>query len=367
LSCFAFSAPPFPPPPPPPPPPPALWLGLGAVLLALGAYVVAAARSRFTLRGDALVLEEPFVTRRLRRGDIAGRRLIPLQHGMTALDLLPARPRDKKIRIGNLYRRDAALDAWLEPIPDLDRQDREAAEAELQRTLAEAAPGDAGARSLRSARLAARVLFHATWIACAWAFFRPEPYAAAMATLALLPVAALAVALRWRGIVRVDERRNDPRPNVALALIAPGAILALRCIRDLKLVEYAPALVAAAVAAVALAALAALADPSLRARKPMVALFAALLLMWGYGAVVQADVLLDRASPESFTVEVVGKSVTHGKTTSWNLRLAPWGPCAEAESVEVTEDQYDAVREGDVVETLLRPGALGIRWYVVRL
>jgi hypothetical protein len=112
-------------------------------------------------------------------------------------------------------------------------------------------------------------------------------------------------------------------------------------------------------------ALLAASDPALRRRVPALALLVALVAAYPWALLAQANALLDRSPRETFRVTVVGKHVSTGKHTSYELRLAPWGPVEEEEDADVGRATYEAVAVGDAVCALLRGGALGVRWYVV--
>lgn len=79
-----------------------------------------------------------------------------------------------------------------------------------------------------SASAAVRVLTIATGLAALWGFIYPRPYGWLIAVLAALPVVALAVTWIFRGSIQVDGEDTDARPNIAVVLLAPAVILALR-------------------------------------------------------------------------------------------------------------------------------------------
>jgi len=55
--------------------------------------------------------------------------------------------------------------------------------------------------------------------------------------------------------------------------------------------------------------------------------------------------------------------VAHGKSTSYYLRLSPWGQFTKEHEFSVNRSFFNDVRRGDSVNILLSPGALDIPWY----
>jgi hypothetical protein len=345
--------------------PPALAL-IPLAFVALGAYLVAAVRvARVVLYEDAIELVELGKgKRRLRRDEIAGRRIVPMQYGQAQLVLELRGAGRKPVKAHWVHETDVVLETWLAALPDLDAEERARAEAELMRSAALGANEAERAQALTRARRVAKVLSGVAIAASVWGWLYPRPYPAAVATLAVLPLVALVVLLLGRGRYGFDSGRTDPRPSVAAAVFGPGMVLGLRAILDVQVLDWKPLLAGAAVGGVVLVAAIAAAERKAR-RLWLLALLAPLLSFYPWGGLSLANALLDHGEPEVFRVVVRAKHVSSGKHTSYELTLDPWGPVAEAGSVDVGRAVYDAVPIGGEVCLALRPGALGVRWYFV--
>ncbi|ABC80122.1 hypothetical protein [Anaeromyxobacter dehalogenans] len=347
--------------------PPGLLVAVALGFGALSAYLVAVARvERLLLHADGVeVIAVGRAPRRLRTDQIAGRRTIPLQYGMEKLVLERRERGAKPLSLTFQFERDAALDAWLASIPDLDAADRAGAEAALLAS-AELGADEAARRSAlaRSHQLARALKGVAIGVA-GWGLLFPRPYPVVIAALAAIPLATIALVVAGRGRYAVEERRNEVRPGVGVPVFAPGVVLMLRALLDYQVVDVSPMLAWTGAGAVALTALLVRGDAALRRRWFVPVLIVALVAPYPWGALNAADVLLDRAPAEVHEVPVLHKHVSSGKHTSYDLRLPPWGPIAEAQEVDVGRELYGAVEVGDVVCAHLRPGALGARWFVV--
>jgi hypothetical protein len=86
---------------------------------------------------------------------------------------------------------------------------------------------------------------------------------------------------------------------------------------------------------------------------------------YGFGAATSADAWLDRSAPAKFRPAVLGKHVSGGRYRSYDLLLAPWGPRAGAENVQVPPAVYSQAHVGQQICVSLRGGALGSNWYTV--
>jgi len=345
----------------------AVMVAIGVLFAALGLYlVVDALVSRVTLTLDEITVHDLMPTRRLRRDEIAGRRLLRAQ-SMNILVLEPRRPGTRRLKLPFIVEIDQVLAAWLDALPDLDARDQARSEAEV---LALRAPGRTEEQQrewLERARRTARWGNLTAVAAALWGFFFPRPYAAAMLVLAVLPWAAVLAVARSRGLLAVDERRNEARPNVAAPMLLPGFVLMLRAVMDLQLVSGRGAVAPAVLGAAALTTAALASDAALRKRAWIALVFLLLFAAWGYGASVEANALLDRGPAQLFETRVLGKTVSRGKTTTYALRLAPWGPRTEADDAEVPRIVFENVREGDAVVVRMKPGALGLPWFRVVL
>jgi hypothetical protein len=80
---------------------------------------------------------------------------------------------------------------------------------------------------------------------------------------------------------------------------------------------------------------------------------------------VQANALLDDAAPEEFEAQITDKHISTGKSTTYYLTLAPWGPRTEAEDITVTQDFYEQASVGETIPLLLYPGALEVPYLIV--
>ena len=87
--------------------------------------------------------------------------------------------------------------------------------------------------------------------------------------------------------------------------------------------------------------------------------------VYGYGAMILADTRLDHADGQAFQSEVVRRYIGGGRSTTYHLVLAPWGPVASQDNATVTRALYDRTQEGQTVCVALHPGLLRMPWRTI--
>ena len=88
-------------------------------------------------------------------------------------------------------------------------------------------------------------------------------------------------------------------------------------------------------------------------------------LIYGFGGTMDVNCAFDGSVPQMYTAAVVGHRVSRGKSTSYLLRLGPWGPSKEEEEVQVRSGFYHSTAVGDTVVVKFGEGLLDIPWFVV--
>jgi hypothetical protein len=346
-----------------------LWVSFVLAGVALfGLYLIGGAlRYRIVLTTGAIEERGLLRVRRMARADIAGRRLLTVQYGQKLIVLCPRAPGAKQLKIARTgLRTDAAFDAWIASLPDLDAEEARAFEAqvaadpELGQT-----PGERLER-LAAARKVAKGVNAVTYALLVWGWFYPHPYALPLLAAAVLPWVAIGLTAKSGGLYRLDTSRSDPRPNLSVAVVTPGFMLLMRAMNDVGVLDYPRALAYAAVAAVVLTWAAFKSDAGLRSRPASALLLLAVLCPYGFGVTVLGDSQLDHRPARDYRVEVLTRHVSRGsRSTTYHLLLDRWGPRANPNDVTVPRQLYEAAQPGSYVCVHQGPGLLDIPWFVV--
>jgi hypothetical protein len=339
---------------------------LSFLFLLLGAYLISAVlTSRLILGPDFIQVKDFLTSKLLRRTDIAGYRILPTQH-ISTLVFQPKDAQQKKLNIPLYFRSDQAFAEWFLDIPNLDREDLSQSMAQLEAVVARDTPGiDATEERIAAAYRTVKNLNWAAGIASVWAWIYPNPYPLAMLAVGAPPIIAVVLLARSHGLYQIEGRRNDARPSLAFAFIFPSCALAYRAIQDLHFLEWKPLVLATLALAALLSIFLAQSDPHFHNRG--VAAISTFFIgsMFCYGAIAHFNVLADRSAPATYQTQVLGKRADDGRTTTYYLRVAPWGPRHGSDEIEVSRTLYGAISPGQNVSIRLYSGALHLPWFSV--
>ncbi len=220
---------------------------------------------------------------------------------------------------------------------------------------------------LDQAKTVAKVLNGISIAAMVWGLFFPRPNDVMIALLACLPLIAIVMLAPSKGLYHMGGLRSDRRPSLGPAFLGCGLVLFLRALQDINLhpLYWVTAITSAILVGGVLTLIVVGADP--RTREGTWALVLVGASIYSYGAIAEADTLLDRSAPRITEVLVVSKhsSSSARGSTSWYLRVGKWGPFLEPNDVSVPGPFYQSVSSGQTVCIKLYSGALNIPWYFV--
>ncbi len=341
-------------------------LGFAAYLLAL------TFRPRIVIDGASIQVRGAFTDRSATLSQIAGIRARPSRYGACKQLLLKDGGRPIILRPG--FKVDDDYRDWIAQVPDLDRRDRDAllvqiaAREDLGATPAERLGALARARRLNIALLvlvaaaaAGFDLTSAKWGSAPWG---SAPWAGPCAVaLALAPLATAWLCWRRPLFFAVFKRRQDPRAETSYGLLiaAFALIVPMGEFHLLSLQPLLPGMLL--LGAITVAAYYRHARNGYGNR--VVFAIAVLAALYAYGALTMLDVCLDASAADHYSTTVTGNHIGHGRSTSYYLRLAPWGPVPIAQDVSVSASLYHAAAPGDTVCLDLHRGQLRAPWFRV--
>jgi len=343
-----------------------MLVGLSALFLLLGLFLIASVlTSRLIVSADSIELKYLASSKLLRRSDIAGYRILPTQY-ISTLVFQPKTAERKKLKIPLYFRTDAAFGEWFIDIPNLDHEDLGQSMAELEAVVARDTPGiDATEERIAAGYRTVKTLNWAAGLASVWAWIYPNPYPLAMLAAGVLPLIAIVLLARSHGLYQIEGRRNDARPSLAGVFIFPSCALAYRAIQDLHFLQWKPLLFATLALAAILTIFLAQSDSHFHNRAVAAISLFFVGSMYCFGAVAHFDVLADRSAPVIYQTQVLGKHADNGRTTTYYLRVAPWGPLQDAQEIAVPLALYRIIKPGQPVDIHLFSGSLHLPWYSV--
>ena len=338
-----------------------LLMGVGLALVAIY-VVVLALRSRLVLDGERIAVRGAFRERSAERSQIEGYRTIRTRGGdIRQLVLKEGRG---TIDIDTNFDTDDDYNAWMQDVPDLDERDKQQLLAEIESRQDLGATPEERLGALAQAKQIAVGLTVAAGAAVAGLNFGSKGWIVCCALMAMLaPLVAAWLCIQQPLLYAFLKKKADPRAETFFVLMVSGLGLLIR-MREVHMVSLQPLLIGMILVGLLIAALFywPATQSAGRASVISVLIFAG---MYAYGAVAVADVFLDRAKSVVYSASVVGSHVQRGKSTTYYLRLSPWGPVEDEDDVSVAESIYSSAHIGDQVCLNLSPGWLKAAWFRV--
>lgn len=258
---------------------------------------------------------------------------------------------------------DSSFNRWFKQIPNLDQSDREAMLDEISHDTALGSTPEERMGALASAKTVSTFILIVTVVAAlVLDFAGPEFRFPAAIVVAVAPMVVLFFTFRSPLLYTAFKPKADPRAEVAYTFFAAGFGLLIHA-DSIHFVSLQS--IAWMVVLVALACMGALWE-SFRGTIGIAGRVLGLLFFVGiyaYGLIVAADTLPDRSPASTFTTNVIGKHISSGRSTSYYLHLAPWGPVEHTNSISVSSKIYHNTEIGDEICLALHRGTLHQPWY----
>jgi|GEM_PF-3251713 len=227
---------------------------------------------------------------------------------------------------------------------------------------------EAREQKLKKAKLLANVVNWPSFVLAGLLIFYPTPYLILITAGILWPLLAVA-ALKTNNLIRFDEEKNSPYPGITLGFFMPLAGVGFRLASDLSLLNFESLWLPSGALFAILMVILLTGNNSFNfngSKKIAASVFiVAFVFLYCIAAIVTVNCMYDEAPPTEYTVKVLDKNITKGKSTSYNLVLEKWGTQSEGEQEKVSSELYNRTEIGDKVIVGCRPGVLGATWYTV--
>jgi len=331
-------------------------------LTAAGIYLFAVAlRSRLVIEGSRIEVRYAIRERSADRSEIEGFRVASSRNGTyTYLHLRDGR---RTIAISQGFSTDDDYRAWFQQLTDLDKRDREALLDEISKQENLGATPKERLEALATAKTWSVFLLIVAVTTAAGLNLAPADFRLpCAAVLALVPVAVLFLTHRAPLLYAIFKPKSDPRAEMSYALMVAsfGFLFRLRGFHLVSLQPLSLIMVMIAVAYCAVLYSSSRKSSSVRGSLIAVIFFAGI---YSYGLAGVADTLPDHSTAKIYSVSVIDKHMSSGRSTSYYLRVEPWGPFQTPNQVSVSSREYGEADPGDQVCLALHPGSLHAPWY----
>lgn len=335
-------------------------------MIALLTYgIIEAASGVYTFGRDHISYVSKFHNRTLPFSEVHGYRI-----DKNYVHIIPKRANQKEIKVSTYTEQDQNIIHFLHQFfPDLDSEDARQAQADILNDPEFGKGVEERIRKLQQASIAAKIVNITGSAVAAWLIFFPNPYAAVVITAIIFQAIPLIAIFRYRGLIHIDERKNNPHPTIIYGVALPSLCLLIRALFDYELQDYDPLWRYMIPLTLLLTAGYLYATREFKGRKIMdyvtMLIISMIMLAYSYGTSVIVNCYFDKSEPRVFDATVTKKNFSRGKTTTYYLYLTPWGPRKEVDRISVSRSEYDSLDVGEKVDVYLKKGILNASWLYI--
>lgn len=307
-----------------------------------------------------------FRTTQLNIADIKGFKILPFQYHKK-LFVIPVNSDLKTLKIDLALERQAELLNWLEEhLVDLIKVETEKEMDEIRSNAEVGSSVEDRLKCFRQAKAMAWILNGLGVIVTGWGFIYPRPYQLAIWALILTPVVTLVLSSFYRNLIKVDNPITSAYPSIGIALFMPSFVLAIRVMKDYSILSWTHFWVPFTFVSLAWIGVLFLRDPVNLNAKVMFISRILLCCVYGFGAVISMNGLLDDAVATKYVTRIVDKKIKGDDSSRFCLILEPVTGINLPKETEVQRWIYAKYETGDIVSVIVRPGKFRIPWFYVR-
>ena len=345
-------------------------VGMSSCLLDLAVIALAAVaamsllRARLVMTPTSLELRSLWTTRRVLRRDILDHELLPLRSGtgfrVNASTL--ARTMVSAMPIGA----DPDFRAWFAGLPDSGQvETARNLQAIVRDEAFGATPGERADRAAR-ARRTTLLLGRAVLVLAFWTCLYPHPRTPLLVLNAACPWVVLWLCWRSNGLFSLAANKNSGRGELFIVQFLPIAALGWRAFDDVTLAGASTLFLWSSIAGAAMTMLSFVSSRDLHSSSFTTKLLnGSLLILYAWSALALANSEFDTTPGVSQRVSVVARRITHTRSATRYLTVAPTPADMASPKIEVSNDLYHRARVGGHVCLIERDGALGWHWIQV--
>jgi len=342
---------------------PVLTTILGLVFIVIAALAWAdTIKTKLTITGDSVEVLRAFSRRSLSLNEIKGYRKVK-----DVYMLIPGSG-SKALRIPQYLENYASVKTWIEEkFKDVDAVQVEEETKEILSNDQFGFTVEDREAMLKKAKTIARIVNGAATGLAVWLLVYPTPYVPLMFAALILPVVALYIIWRFKGIVTVNDATKSAYPSMQVTLFFCCLLLFVRAMINYDLYAYQKLWQWVAVVTMVLSAavysIAFTGPHKTINKKPVFFLLVVLFAGYSYGAIIFANCHYDTSKAQVYKLPVIDKHISSGKAKTYYITTPAWGRFTGQQDISVAASVYESVSMNDTVNIYLLQGKLGIPWY----
>ena len=216
------------------------------------------------------------------------------------------------------------------------------------------------------------------WIALVLAlvlWFYPKYYELLTILNIAIPIIALGIIIKSKGLVHILSDDDSPNPTLNTALSMPPLVLLIRAIIDYDIFSYLniwlPIII---LTSGIMYLLIKYSEDEFKGEnkteKYIIYPFYSIAIgVFMFALVIQLNCTFDTRDYQTFETTVVSKKISKsGKgSRTYKINVADWCGKGKKTEVRVSRNHYSKLNENDKIEIILRQGLFDIPWYYIRI
>jgi hypothetical protein len=340
-------------------------LAIGSLIMTcLFAYgLIDTIQSRFIIGNDYITVITPLVSRTLKFSDVLGYKI-----ERNGIYIIPKNQREKKVKTSTYIEKADQITAWLSiTFTDLNKQEFTDHEKSILNNDTLGLSDQAREHRLAEARRIAKITNATGFVLFLWMTFYPVFYNVVVIAGMLYPIIIIALLYLYRGLLRVDERKNNAFPSVATGFIMAGLSLSLRALFDYNILDFEQLWITTGTCAVLLIIVILVATrlPRFKSAQDYFGILTLMILTYSYsfGAYTLSNCLFDNSVPEYYHSNVIKKEISHGRSTTYYIIVTSWHDTEKIEKVTVSSAEYNLTSIGEEIVIAEMKGLFNTPWY----
>jgi hypothetical protein len=207
---------------------------------------------------------------------------------------------------------------------------------------------------------------------CVWFWFYPHPYKLVFGLVLSLPIIGLLLNGLSRpslaSLVSITKQEGKDKYDLADFIEFPGLIILIRVLIDYEFESFYSVLKVGTIGFILLlfilGATHKLVDKANPNKTLIYLTVVGNIAIYSYAATYGINCVFDNSEPKVYHAKVIDKSISSGRrSTTYYLKVEPWGNHQEAEDIAVAPSQYNETAIGQTISIDYKQGLLNIPWH----
>lgn len=278
----------------------------------------------------------------------------------------------QKIKISTYFGKTNEIIEWLNynKYPNLDLLEAIDEKKEILTNYEFGSSNKEREQKLTQAYKIAKIMNLAGVVVGIWTLFFPNPYQYSVLISMIFPILYIFILKYFKGLIRIDERKNATYPSISVGLFTPITAITARAFFDFNILDYTNVWLPLLLISIICLTVFLFRNPQVNAEKTIGFLLICTLLIctlcYAYSTCIVLNCAFDFSKPKSFNAFVLNKRINDGETKTYYVNLSAWGSRKESNEITVSKKEYQNIDVKSKITIDVMKGKFDIPWYKIR-